>query len=163
MRPGILLRIFLALGLLTLPFMASAQGILTVRSALDFEDSMPALKASIEAHGYTVSHVQRCDSGLEGSGYETDRYRILFFGKIDEVRNLSAEYPGLIPFLPLKIALFAEGDNSIVAAMNPVALGEFYPDEKLRSQFRRWESDIRSILAEIQYRDEAAAAAVPAE
>ncbi len=162
MRGGVLPRIFLALGLLALPLSASAQGILTVRSALEFEDSMPALKASIEAHGYAVSHVQRCDSGLQGSGYETDRYRILFFGKIDEVRSLSAEYPGLIPFLPLKILLFAEGDQSIMAAINPVALGEFYPDEKLRVHFRRWESDLRSILAEMQHRDEAAAATTPA-
>ena len=159
MRSGFLFRILLIPGLLMLSLSASAQGILTVRSALDFEDSMPALKASIAAHGYTVSHVQRCDSGLQEFGYETDRYRILFFGKIDEVRRLSAEYPGLIPFLPLKIALFAEGDNSIVSAINPVALGEFYTDENLRRQFRRWESDLRSILDDIQHRDETAAAA----
>lgn len=163
MRRGILLRMFLALGLLTLSAAAAAQGILTVRSALGFEDSMPALKASIEAHGYTVSHVQRCDSGLQGFGYETDRYRILFFGKIDEVRDLSAAYPELIPFLPLKMALFAEGGNSIVSAINPVALGEFYPDEKLRLQFRRWENDLRSILADMQHRDAAPAATATVE
>ena len=163
MRFGIPARIILTLGLLTLSSTLSAQGILTVRSALDFEASMPALKASIEAHGYTVSHVQRCDSGLQGFGYETDRYRILFFGKIDEVRNLSAEYPELIPFLPLKMALFAEGDNSIVSAINPIALGEFYPDEKLRIQFRRWEKDLRSILAEMQHRGDATDTATPVE
>ena len=148
--------------LLALPLSATAQGILTVRSALDFEDSMPALKASIEAHGYTVSHVQRCDSGLQGLGFETDRYRILFYGKLGEVRELSAEYPELIPYLPLKIALFAEGDNSIVSAINPVALGDFYPDEKLRTQFRRWENDVRSILADMQHHDATADAATPA-
>ncbi len=150
MRQATAARLVLLLLLSSLSLAAPAQGILTVRSALEFEDSMPVLKASIEAHGYTVSHVQRCDSGLQGFGYETDRYRILFFGKFEEVRELSTEYPALIPFLPLKMALFAEGDQSIVAAINPVALGDFYPDEKLRAQFLRWEEDIRAILADMQ-------------
>ena len=127
-----------------------AQNILTVRSALRFENSMPTLKSSIEAHGYTVSHVQRCDSGLQGYGYVTDRYRVVFFGKLDEVRQLSEQHPELIPFLPLKIALFAEGEHTIISSINPSSLGDYYPSNELRVQFRRWENDLRSILRELQ-------------
>ncbi len=145
-----LLRLVLLSSMLATSFPALAQNILTVRSGQDFERSMTALKSSIESHGYTVSHVQRCDSGLTGLGYETDRYRVVFFGKLDEVRQLSADYPELIPFLPLKIALFAEGEQTIISSINPISLGAFYRDADLDIQFRRWENDLRSILLELQ-------------
>ena len=103
-----------------------------------------------------MSHVQRCDSGLTGLGYETDGYRVVFFGKLDEVRQLSAEYPELIPFLPLKISVFAEGDESIVSVINPTSLGSFYPGEALARQFDRWENDLRSILRELRAAETAA-------
>lgn len=136
------------LSLASLP--TQAQNILTVRSDLYFDYAMSLVKTSIEAHGYTVAHVQRCDQGLTKAGYETDLYRVIFFGKFDETRQLTRERPELIPYLPLKIAIFAEGEQTIVSAINPTALGAFFADEELSSQFRRWENDLRSILHEVQ-------------
>lgn len=144
------LKLFVFLFLCTGSFQTMAQNIFTVRSPLDFEQSMAELKASIEAHGYTVSHVQRCDGGLHQSGYETDFYRVIFFAKLDEVRQLSEKHPELIPFLPLKIAVFAEGEQSIISSMNLTALNEFYDDKALNIQFRRWENDVKSILVDLQ-------------
>lgn len=143
-------RLLLAVALVAAALPAVAQNILTARSSQNFERSMLRLKASIESHGYTVSHVQRCDSGLTGLGYETDGYRVVFFGKLDEIRRLSAAHPALTPFLPLKISIFAEGDESIVSSINPAALGAFYRDEELQLQFSRWENDLRSILGELR-------------
>ena len=151
-----ILRLLMASALLAAALPAAAQNILTARSAQNFERSMLLLKSSIESHGYTVSHVQRCDSGLTGLGYETDGYRVVFFGKLDEVRSLSAAHPELIPFLPLKISIFAEGDESVVSSINPAAMGALYPDEALRLQFKRWENDLRSILEEVRVGGKAA-------
>lgn len=136
--------------LITSGFQAVAQNLFTVRSPLDFEQSMEELKTSIAAHGYTVSHVQRCDGGLHQSGYETDYYRVIFFGKLDEVRQLSENYPELIPFLPLKIAVFAEGRQTIISSLNLSALNDYYDDRLLEIQFKRWENDVKSILADLQ-------------
>lgn len=150
MNTNPLIKLWLALTLSLTSLPGIAQNILTVRSAQDFEHSMASLQASIETHGYRVAHVQRCDSGLTGLGYETDRYRVVFFGKLDEVRRLSADYPELIPFLPMKIAVFAEGEQTIISSINPSSLGEFYTDDQLRIQFKRWENDLRSILTDMQ-------------
>ena len=144
------IRLIAAVLMLTACFPLAAQNILTVRSVQQFEQAMTALQSSIETHGYTVAHVQTCDSGLKGFGYETDRYRVVFLGKFAETRQLSEKYPDLIPFLPLKIAVFAEGDQTIASVINPSSLGAFYADEDLRIQFKRWENDLRSILADLQ-------------
>ena len=143
----------LLLSLVSLP--AQAQDILTVRSEQDFETTLSLLKNNIESHGYTVAHVQRCDLGLMKAGHTTDLYRVIFLGKLDEMRRLTKDRPELTPYLPLKIAIFAEGEHTIVSTINPAALSNLFADENLHSQFRRWESDLSSILHEVQMsRDE---------
>ncbi len=136
------------LSMLSLPL--QAQNILTVRTDLSFDFAMSFLKNNIASHGYTVAHVQRCDHGLNGAGHETDLYRVIFLGKHDEIRRLTRERPELIPYLPLKIAVFAEGEYTILSTINPTALNVFFSDDSLRAQFRRWENDLRSILNEVQ-------------
>ena len=141
------------LSLASLP--AMAQNIITVRSDLNFDLAISLLKNNIESHGYTISHVQRCDRGLKKAGHETDLYRVIFLGKLSEMRQLTKDRPDLVPYLPLKIAIFAEGEQTIISTINPTALSNFFADEKLHHQFMRWEYDLRSILHEVQMaRDE---------
>ena len=143
----------LLLSLASLP--AQAENLLTVRSELNFETTLSLLQNNIESHGYTVAHVQRCDLGMTKAGHKTDLYRVIFLGKLDEMRRLTKDRPDLVPYLPLKIAIFAEGEHTIVSTINPSALGELFADEQLRDQLRRWEGDLRSILHEVQMaRDE---------
>ena len=90
--------IFLCL-LLSVTRLAQAEEIVITRSMLAFPEAMLALQESIRAHGYTVSRVQRIDIGLTGMGYKTDKYRIVFAGKIDEIRELTEKAPQLTAYL----------------------------------------------------------------
>lgn len=108
------------------------------------------MQTGIETHGYKVTQVQPCDAGLKSRGYGTDRERVVFFGKLAEVRHLGKTCPQLIPFLPLKIAVIVEGEPTIISALNPSSLGNFYANVELNIQFRRWENDLRSILTGMQ-------------
>ena len=125
---------------------AGAEETLMARVGLDFDSSLEQLQRVIAEHGYTVSHVQRCDVGLQRSGYQTDKYRVVFFGKLDEVRAISSSHPELVPFIPLNFAVFAENGDTILSVFNPAVYEDLFPDSGLSVQFRRWESDVRSIL-----------------
>jgi uncharacterized protein (DUF302 family) len=138
------------LGLALLATATRAEGILMARSAVSFDEALPALTRSIEEHGYAVAHIQKCDGGLRGFGYKTDKYRVVFFGKLDEVRELTRLHVELAPFLPLKMAIFAERDETVLSIVNPKALAAFYDEPALQTQFDRWESDIRSVLQEMR-------------
>lgn len=127
-----------------------AEDLLMVRSQAEFEESMLALQLAISNQGYVLSRVQRVDIGLSGSGYKTDKYRVVFFGKPDEVRALSASYPELIPYLPLQIAIFAEADETLLVAANPMQLSAAYADPDLDKRFARWERDLRVILDKVR-------------
>jgi uncharacterized protein (DUF302 family) len=143
--------IALLLGLLVLPcgFPASAEEILMARSRQPFPEAMLALQESIRDHGYTVSRVQRVDIGLTGMGYQTDKYRIVFMGKIGEIREIVQKAPRMIPYLPLKISIFAEDGQTILVTANPelyAAIAGAAVDPVI---FERWESDLRSIFHDV--------------
>jgi uncharacterized protein (DUF302 family) len=127
----------------------NAGEILMARSLQPFPEAMLALQDSIRDHGYTLSRVQRVDIGLTGMGYETDKYRIVFLGKIDEVRELAEKAPRMIPYLPLKISVFAEDGQTILITSNPRLFAAIAGDAVDPVIFERWESDLRSIFHDV--------------
>jgi len=135
--------------LLLLSQVVQAENMVMQRVDQGFETSMILLKDKLEEYGYRVAHIQTCDSGLGDFGYQTDKYRLVFFGKLEEVRRLSDQHPELIPYLPLKIAVIKEQETVVLVALNPRTLSEFFAGRELAIQFQRWESDIRAIFNEI--------------
>ena len=129
---------------------ALADEMLIVRSGRDFEDTMTSLQGAIAARGYKVSRVQSVDAGLAAKGYQTDKYRVVFYGKPDEVARLATQHPELIPFLPLSVAIFAEGSQTLLATNRPGALKTFFAAPELAPTFERWEKDLVSIFDEIR-------------
>ena len=132
-----------------LPGRAIAEDMIMTRSVLAFPEAMLALQESIAAHGYTVSRVQRIDIGLTGMGYKTDKYRVVFAGKIDEIRELTDKAPQLTPYLPPKISIFAEGDQTILVTINPKEYAAIAGEAVDPFFFDRWESDLRSIFFDV--------------
>lgn len=128
----------------------SPQELLMVRVKNNFPEAMNALQQAIVGTGYTLMRVQRVDIGLTKSGYKTAEYRIVFFGKKDEIQALARNYPQIIPFVPLKLVIFAEGDETIVLGANPAKLASFYPEKNLAPYFTKWEKDFREILKRIR-------------
>ncbi len=130
---------------LSISSQSRADNLLMARTSLSFPEAMLKLQDSIRNHGYTVSRVQRVDIGLTKSGYTTDKYRVVFFGKADLVKRLSDEYPQLIPYLPFKIAIFAEGEETLIVAANPRELTDkTYPE--LKPVMRKVEKDMLDIF-----------------
>ena len=143
-----LLGLFLII--LVLPASAVADDLIMRRIRMSFPEAMNALQTSIAEEGYTVSRVQRVDIGLTSSGYNTAEYRIVFFMREDVVHDIVKQHPELIPYLPLKVTIFAEGSETIVVALNPVKLDDFFPELKMGRTFSQWSDDINTILDRVQ-------------
>lgn len=147
-----LLLILALSGLLSSPFLSAMDsgGLMMIRSSQSFPETMSVLQEAIKKHGYTVSRVQRVDIGLSARGFKTDKYRVVFFGKADEIQNLSQRHPELIPYIPQKIAIFAEGEETILATSNPMVLNDLFHDSQLKDTFQRWFKDTTTILNYVQ-------------
>ncbi len=129
---------------------AGAENMLMGRIPMRAEIVLEYVKSSIEEHGYAIAHLQLCDGGMADFGYKSDLYRVVFFGKIDEVRNISQRHPELVSFLPLKMAVIAEKDETLLAALNPEALAPYFADAEVQIQLGRWYNDLVSILEDVR-------------
>ena len=136
--------------LLWLPAMpALAEDLLMARIPMTFPEAMLKLQNVLKRHDQILSRVQRVDIGLTSKGYKTDKYRVVFFGRLDEIREVAEKYPMLIPYVPHKIAIFAEEDETLIVAANPEHL---FPekDPALQHFVRQWKKDLEAIFHDMR-------------
>ena len=139
--------LLLLLWLLAMP--ALAEDLLMARIPMTFPEAMLKLQNVLKQHGQTLSRVQRVDIGLTAKGYKTDKYRVVFFGRLEEIREVADKYPMLIPYVPHKIAIFAEEDETLIVAANPERL---FPekDPALQRFVRQWKKDLEAIFHDMR-------------
>ena len=122
-----------------------AENLIMARITQTFPEAMSLLQEAIRANGYKVSRVQRVDIGLTASGFSTDKYRVVFFGTDEEITAISKEYPELVPYLPWKIAIFAEEQDTLLITSNPM----FFSNKKYPAADKylsKWKTDIEKIF-----------------
>jgi len=132
----------------------AASDMLMVRTQQNFPEAMLTLQTSIKEHGYEITRVQRIDVGLTGMGYETDKYRVVFVGKPEEIQHLVDRYPVLSAYMPPKISIFAEGGETVLVTINPMVYADMIDDEAGKVMFRRWESDVYSVFDDVRAANE---------
>lgn len=136
--------------LLTLALPVLASDLLMVRTQQSFPEAMLSLQTSIREHGYEITRVQRIDIGLTGMGYKTDKYRVVFVGKPDEIQYLVDKYPILAAYMPPQISIFAEQGETMLVTANPRIYGDMIDNEADKVLFKRWESDVYSVFDDIR-------------
>ncbi len=145
------LLIFMLCGFSSLLF---ADDMLMVRTKQTFPEAMLTLQTSIKEHGYAITRVQRIDIGLTGMGYKTDKYRVVFVGKPDEIQYLIDKYPLLAAYMPPQISIFAEQGDTVLVTANPMIYAEMITDDADKVLFQRWESDVYSVFDDIRDAEE---------
>ena len=134
--------------------LVAASDMLMVRTQQSFPEAMLTLQTSIREHGYEITRVQRIDVGLTGMGYKTDKYRVVFVGKPEEIQHLVDKYPVLSAYMPPKISIFAEGGETVLVTINPMVYADMIDDEAGKVMFRRWESDVYSVFDDVRAANE---------
>lgn len=139
----------LALNLLCTTGKAMESEFITVQCKSNFTDTMVHLQEVLLEHGYHSLRVQQVDVGLHNHGYESDKYRIIFFSKAKETETLKNNYPVLIPFLPHKVTIYTDNNQTVVNTIRPKALSELFYEPKIREILSRWDDDVRIIMNEV--------------
>ena len=129
---------------------AAAESLLMTRINKPFPEAMATLQTAISSRGYKVTRLQQVNENLQRREFKSDMYRVVYFGKLDEVREVTARHPELIPFLPLNITIFAEDEQTIMVTSHPQIMRRFFPDPALRPIFERWTRDVVAIMDEVR-------------
>ena len=138
-------RLFGFLLLFVIAFPLNAEQLMMVRVKQSFPETMLKFQEVIKEHGYQLSRVQRVDIGLTNMGYQTDKYRIVFFGKLEQNRWIVEKHPELIAYLPIKVAIYAEEQDTLMVAPNLELLINAQ-DPQLKKIVSEWQRDIRSMF-----------------
>jgi uncharacterized protein (DUF302 family) len=148
---GVVLGVWLSvMALIGSPIQAQDK-LLSVRTSQQFDVALEQVQQVLTRHGFQVAHIQKCDSGLEGMGYKTDDYKIVVFGRLEEVRALSKQYPDLVPLFPFKLAVYTDGDDTVLSVLNPEAVAPLMAtDPVLQQQLSTWGKDFRAVLTDME-------------
>ena len=142
--------VLISLALISMAKPLLAGDLLMVRTQQTFPEAMLTLQTSVKEHGYQITRVQRIDIGLTGMGYKTDKYRVVFVGKPEEIQYLVDRYPVLAAYMPPQISIFAEHGETVFITANPNVYAEMIDDEKDKVLFKRWESDVYSVFDDLR-------------
>ena len=134
---------------------SSAQAItndmMMLRMHMKADMAIEYLKSALEQRGYAIAHTQKCDGGMHSFGYTTDFYRSIFFGKGAEAREISKAHPDFVSYIPLKMTVVAEREETVMSIVNPHVFDRFYSDDPMMLQyFKNWHHDILSIFSDLR-------------
>jgi len=134
---------------------SSAQAItndmMMLRMHMKADVAIEYLKSALEQRGYAIAHTQKCDGGMHSFGYTTDFYRSIFFGKGAEAREISKAHPDFVSYIPLKMTVVAEREETVMSIVNPHVFDRFYSDDPMMLQyFKNWHHDILSIFSDLR-------------
>jgi uncharacterized protein (DUF302 family) len=126
---------------------------LTKQVSANFSQTWHSLYTEVKSAGYTTTYLQRCDFALKERKYDSDKYRILFFGEYENMHYLSHKYPLLIPYLPLKMVVVEDGKQSTTLVANPPnMLLEVVKNQVDKKIIQKWQQDMQKIMQNIQNR-----------
>ena len=146
MKYNNLTKFLIGISLLLVITTSQAEQLMMARTKQTFPEAMLKLQETIRDVGYTVSRVQRIDIGLTTSGYATEKYRIVFFGTEKETALISKKYPHLIPYIPWKIVIFAEQQDTLLVTANQMQFSnKQYPGAD--KYLLKWKNDIEKIMS----------------
>ncbi len=97
------------------------------RSVQPFPETMAYVQQHLSEAGYRIAHIQQVDVGLRSHGYESDKYQVILFANKAEMDLLLQRYPEVVAYLPWKLTLFAEEDQTLVVGIDPATLIELFP------------------------------------
>ena len=142
--------LILALSLLSTSAFSANDELLLERVNAKFSYAWTALSKSIKAHNYKSAYLQRCDFALNERHYKSDKYRILFYGDYQEMKQLSRKYPELAPYFPLKFTAMEEGKHTLIVGTAPIVLLPLVETNEERMIIFRWHEDMKSILKQVK-------------
>ena len=120
--------------------------ILLAHTSHDFDSTLTTVKKQLTAKGFQIAHVQYCDNGLKKMGYQVNKYQVIFFGRIDEIREITTKHAELAPFLPFKVLVYIENDKTVISIMNPEMLKPMIKDKALATKLKQWKNEFVAIL-----------------
>lgn len=118
----------------------------TIDTDKDFDQAVSDIIKFTAEKGFRVLHIHDVQATLAEKGLQRGPYKII------EVCNSKLAYKALDfsemlgLFIPCKINVYTKKNKTIISAMRPTMIGQFFDAEKLREVTGEAETGIRAIV-----------------
>ncbi len=120
----------------------------TTKSKREFDEAVAKIEEVTAAKGFRVLHVHDVKATLQEKGFERGPFKII------EVCNARfahqtlgiAEDVGL--FMPCKINVYIKDNETVISAMRPAMISEFFAEPRLKELAAEVDIIVRSIVDE---------------
>jgi len=120
----------------------------TIESKKSVDDAVSAIEAACAARGFRVLHTHDVQATLAEKGFQRDSFKII------EICNSRFAYKALGIdetvglFMPCKINIYTKQGKTVISAMRPSLISEFFANEELKEVADEVDAIVRSIVNE---------------
>jgi uncharacterized protein (DUF302 family) len=120
----------------------------TVESEKSFDDAVSAIEAGTAAKGFRVLHTHDVRATLAEKGLERGPFKIIEICNSKYAHKALGidETVGL--FLPCKINVYTKQGKTVISAMRPSLISEFFNNRELKEVADQVDAIVRSIVNE---------------
>jgi len=120
----------------------------TVATSKDFEKAVEAVEAKTREKGFKVLYTHNVQENLKDKGFEIEPFKTV------EICNAKFAYKALQAdkdiglLMPCKINVFRDAGKTIISAMRPLVLSQFFPEADLGELPAEVDAVVTSIVDE---------------
>ncbi|MBM3266264.1 MAG: DUF302 domain-containing protein [Candidatus Sericytochromatia bacterium] len=118
----------------------------TVESDRPFDDAVAAVEAEAAAAGFRVLHVHDVAATLASKGFDREPYKIVEVCQAAAAHEALGKEPLVGLLMPCKINAWTHGGKTVLSAIRPALLAEFFPEHDLGDLAARVERQIVGIV-----------------
>ena len=120
----------------------------TVETGKEFDAVVAAIEKASAANNFRVLYIHDVQNTLEGKGFKRSFYKIIEICNAGFAFKALEISPEIGLFMPCKINVYIRGSKTLISAMRPSLISEFFKTPQLKELADEVEKTIRSIVDE---------------
>jgi uncharacterized protein (DUF302 family) len=120
----------------------------TKKSNKKFEEAVAKIEEATAAKGFRVLHIHDVKATLKEKGFEREPFKIIEVCNARFAHQALEITEGVGLFMPCKINVYIKDGETIVSAMRPAMISEFFTEPRLKELAEEVDTIVRSIVDE---------------
>jgi uncharacterized protein (DUF302 family) len=120
----------------------------TCATDLDFDDAVSRIEEITAAKGFRVLHIHDVQATLAEKGFHRGPFKIVEICNSKFAHKVLGINEDVGLFMPCKINVYTKNGRTVISAMRPELIGEFFGNDDLKETAREVDAIVRSIVDE---------------
>jgi len=120
----------------------------TQKTTKRFDEAVAKIEELTASKQFRVLHIHDVQQTLKDKGFEREPYKIIEICNAKFAHTALSVAPDVGLFLPCKINVFLKDGETVITAMNPKMISEFFDDPGLKELADEVDTIVRSIVDE---------------